>query len=221
MTQDQVEALLAKARQEEKDKLYGRVDKLQEQLRELAADRETRLAAEQTAADQAAADAKKRAEADMDIRKLWEVKEAEFTAQLNTERQERLRAEAMRDKETALSKLLAYKDAKMREHEEDIIPDMRNLVQGESESEIDQSIARLVEISSNIINKAKETFGEARRAAPGVSTAGAPPSGAMEINSDNKQYSAEEISAMSVNEYAKHRAKLLGQARVTNRGLFG
>jgi hypothetical protein len=42
----------------------------------------------------------------------------------------------------------------------------------------------------------------------------------MENNSDQQQFSAEQIAAMSVTEYAKVRERL-GMGRGTDKGIFG
>ena len=50
----------------------------------------------------------------------------------------------------------------------------------------------------------------------------APASGPMETNSAQQQFTAEQLAAMSVTEYAKHREKLLGKAASDrNKGIFG
>jgi hypothetical protein len=50
----------------------------------------------------------------------------------------------------------------------------------------------------------------------------APPTGPMDTNLEQNQLTAEQISAMSVTEYAKHRSKLLGKAaNDRNKGIFG
>jgi len=49
-----------------------------------------------------------------------------------------------------------------------------------------------------------------------------PPSGPMDTNSDQQQFTADQIAAMSVTEYAKYRGKLLGKAASDRgKGIFG
>jgi hypothetical protein len=50
----------------------------------------------------------------------------------------------------------------------------------------------------------------------------APPTGPLDTNSDQQQFTADQIAAMSVTEYAKYRGKLLGQAATDRgKGIFG
>lgn len=220
LTKDEVSALLARVRQEEKDKLYSRVEKLQGDLRTLTDERQSRLKEQQDAADALAKKAKDKVEEEMDLRKLLATKEQEWESRLENERQERLRSEALRDQEIRYSQLSEYRAQKIQEHGDDIMPELVDMVTGDSEEEIDQSIAQMIQKSARIVEQTRNVFGEARRQAPGVSTAGSPPSGAMEINPENKQFSAQDIAGMSMKEFAKHRTKLFGQARANNRGMF-
>ena len=50
----------------------------------------------------------------------------------------------------------------------------------------------------------------------------APPTGPMDTNMEQNQFTAEQIAAMSVTEYAKYRGKLLGKtASDRGKGIFG
>jgi hypothetical protein len=49
-----------------------------------------------------------------------------------------------------------------------------------------------------------------------------PQAGPLDINTGNRQFTAEEIAAMPLNEYAKYRQQLLSdKARGSSQGLFG
>jgi len=49
-----------------------------------------------------------------------------------------------------------------------------------------------------------------------------PPAGPLDINSEQRNFTAEEISAMPMNEYAKYRQRLLSdKAQGRGQGLFG
>jgi hypothetical protein len=50
----------------------------------------------------------------------------------------------------------------------------------------------------------------------------APPTGPLDINSEQRNFTADEISAMPMNEYAKYRQRLLSpKAQGKGSGLFG
>ena len=83
---------IAKARQEEKDKLYPELQTMREQLAELKKERDDKLAAEKKARKEAEDAAKAALEADTDTRSLLEQKEAEWNARfeaLQADRDER------------------------------------------------------------------------------------------------------------------------------------
>ena len=95
---------------------------------------------------------------------------------------------------------------------------VRLISNGNNADEIEQSISGLKEKSSKILESAQSAMQNARREMVGT-RATLPP--VMENNTDPQQFTAEQIAAMSATEYAKHRAKLLGNAAQPQKGIFG
>ena len=212
---------LAKVRAQEKDKLYPQIDKLKSELEELKKQREEELRAKQ--AEKEAEDAARReaAEADMDVRDLLKQKESEWTEQLERERQERERAFALLEREKAFAEIQNFRQQRLEEERENIIPELLDLVSGESQDEINASLESLKERSARILESAQQAMQSARKEMTG-SRVTAPPTGPLDINSEQRNFTADEIAAMPMNEYAKYRQRLLSpQAQGRSQGLFG
>lgn len=212
---------LKKVREQEKSKLYPQIDSLKEELAVLKKEREERLAeAEKLRAEQEA-EARKKAEAEMDVRQLLETKEKEWAEKLEAERLEREKAFTLLERERQFAELSEYRSARLNEERDNIIPELLDLITGNNKEEIEQSIAGLKERSSRILDSAQQAMQSARREMTG-SRVTAPPSGPLDTNSDQQQFTAEQIAAMSVTEYAKYRGKLLGTAASERgKGIFG
>lgn len=212
---------LAKVRSQEKEKLYPQIDKLKEELEVLKREREeeARLKAEQAAQEEAAR--KAAAEDDLDIRSLLKTKEQEWQEQLERERQERERAFALLEREKAFADLQNYRAQRLDQERESIIPELVDLVTGNTQEEVEASIAGLKERSARILESAQSAMQNARKEMTGTRVT-APSAGPLETNTENRQFTAEDISTMSMNDYAKYRDKLLSPtARGKSRGLFG
>jgi len=212
---------LRKVREQEKNKLYPQIDGLKEELNLLKKEREEKLAEDTRRRAEAEAEAKRQAEAEMDVRTLLENKEREWQEQLDRERLEREQAFALLEKERSYAELTEYRNRRLAEEQDNIIPELLDLISGNTPQEIESSIAGLKERSSRILDSAQAAMQSARREMTG-SRVTAPPTGPLDTNSEQNQFTAEQISAMSVSEYAKYRQKLLGQAASTRgKGLFG
>jgi hypothetical protein len=186
---------------------------------------ESEAAARQSEADkarqEAEAEAKKKAEAEMDVRQLLETKEKEWASKLEQERRDREQAIVLLEKERQLAEVTEYRSRRLQQEQDNILPELLDLVTGNNPEEIDQSIAGLKERSSRILDSTQQAMQSARREMTG-SRITAPASGPLDTNSDQQQFTAEDISAMSVTEYAKYRSRLLGKgANDRNKGIFG
>ncbi|NDH64840.1 MAG: hypothetical protein EBY26_00340 [Microbacteriaceae bacterium] len=212
---------LARARAQEKEKLYPTIEKMKEELASIKKEREERLLEEERLRQEAEEGFRRKAESEMDIRTLLEQKEKEFQEQLDVERGERQKAFALLEQERQYQELTSYRQQRLEQEREAIIPELLDLVDGNTSDEIESSIAGLKERSSRILDSAQQAMQAARRDMSGARVT-APAAGPLDTNSENNQLSAEQISGMPFNEYVKHRSKLLGQATATrNRGLFG
>jgi len=212
---------LKRVREQEKSKLYPQIESLKEELSFLKQERESRLEEEARLRTEAEVEAKRRSEEEMDVRQLLTAKEQEWQSRLEAERTERERAIALLEAERYYSELSSYRNARLEQERDNIIPELLDLISGETAEEIEESIAGLKERSSRILDSAQQAMTSARKEMTG-SRVTVPASGPLDNNSDQKSFTAEQIAAMSVTEYAKNRGKLLGQAASDRgQGFFG
>ena len=207
-----------KFREQEKSKLYPQIDSLKEEINLLKKDREERLAeAERLRAEQEA-DARKKAEAEMDVRTLLEQKEKEWSEKLEAERVEREKAFLLLERERQYSEITEYRNLRISQEQENILPELLDLISGNNQEEIEASISGLKERSARILDSAQAATQSLRREMTGT-RATLPPT--LENNSDQQQFTAEQIAAMSVADYAKYRSRLLPNVGQNGKGIFG
>lgn len=212
---------LAKVRSQEKDKLYPQIEKLKSELEEIKQMREAELAAKQAEKEAQDAEERTRLEADLDVRELLKKKETEWSEQLERERQERERAFALLEREKTFAEIQNFRQQRLEEEREAIIPELLDLVTGNTQDEINTSIESLKDRSTRILESAQQAMQSARKEMTG-SRVTAPPTGPLDINSEQRNFTADEISAMPMNEYAKYRQRLLSpKAQGQGSGLFG
>jgi len=208
---------LKRVREQEKGKLYDTIESLKGEVNLLAKDREERLAEADRLRKEAEEEARKKAESEMDTRELLSLKEKEWTAQLEEIKNENARSLALVERERQYAALTEYRNRRVQEEQDNIIPELVDLISGNTPEEIEQSITGLRDRSSKILDSASQAMQSARREMTGTRPT-LPPT--MENNSDQQQFSAEQIAAMSVTEYAKVRERL-GMGRGTDKGIFG
>jgi chromosome segregation ATPase len=214
---------LAKARAQEKAKLYPQVEKLQEELALLKKEREEAAAkeAERKAARaqreaEAAKKKKEEEEAALEVRDLLTKKEAEWQTQLEAERQEREKAFALLEREREFQELNQYRSQRLEAERDNIIPELIDLISGNDKDEIEASIAGLKERSSKIFESVAAASQQTRKEMVGARVT-VPASGPLDNDTEQRLYSPNDINNMSMADYAKNRAKLLGNSG-NNRG---
>lgn len=230
-TEDEVQ----KIRQQEKDKLYTRLEESQSRLKSM--EEQLNLLSKEREEAIKQAEAKARAEADLikqreleelSAKELLTRKEDEFNSRINqVERewsekfqvmeQERQAQAALLEKERALQALEIYRQRRVVEEQESIIPELLDLVSGNSEDEIENSIAVLRARSSAIIESIQQASQSQMPRLKGAPVT-APPTGPLENNTEYQTMTAEDIRNMPMDQYAKMRERLL-QARPV-RGRF-
>jgi len=213
-----------KIRQQEKDKLYkrledsdGRVKTLEEQLSVLNNESEE-TKAEAARLAKAESDAlRKREEEELSAKELITKRETEFDSKLKhveTEweqriakiEEERALQDEMLEKERRVRELEVYLQRRSTEEEEFIIPELRDLISGSSEDEIEQSIGILKDRSSAILESIQQsTQPSGLRGSPVT----APPVGPMETQESQQTLSAEDIRDMPMEQYMQMRDRLL------------
>jgi hypothetical protein len=209
---------IQRAREQEKSKLYPTIDSLKEEVNLLKKDREERLALAELSKAEQEAENRKKAEAEMDVRQLLENKEKEWAEKLEAERSEREKAFLLLDRERQYSELTEYRNARLQQEQDNILPELLDLITGNNQDEIEASISGLKERSSRILDSAQAATQSLRREMTGTRTT-LPPT--LENNSDQQQFTADQIAAMSVADYAKYRSKLLPNVGANGKGIFG
>ncbi len=219
---------IAKAREQEKAKLYPQLEKMKEELANLKREREE-VAARETERQARYADEEARAaqlkkeqeESELSFKDLLKKKEQEFNSQLENERLERERAIALLEQERKFQELMNFRQSRLEQERENIIPELIDLIEGSSQDEIEHSIATLKDKSARILDSAQQAMQSARAQMAGPRIT-APASGPLDNDSSQQSFTPDSIRDMTLADYAKQRAKLLGNA-ASNRGqgLFG
>ena len=216
---------LAKARAQEKAKLYPQMEKMAKELEEIKKTQAEEAARKAEKAKQReeekVAKAKQKETEELSAKELLEKKEQEFQALLNAERLERENAFALLDKERKFQDLMNYRATRIEQERDSIVPQLIDLVNGNSEEEIEQSIESLKDKSAGIMQDVQQTVLSARQQMPGARVT-APASGPLDNDTEQQITTPDSIREMSMADYARQRAKLLGNA-ASNRGqgLFG
>lgn len=228
-TRAQVDELLNRARQQEKDKLYGRyesqgteITELRGRLDEIAQAREAAetAKAEAEASTQAAIDkaSKDKAEAEMSAKAYADERSRELLEQLESMREESARKDAVFAREREFNELMAYRQQRMAESGDDISPELIDLVSGNSPAEVDASVELLKTKTAQII----ENIAASQGAMPPrpVAPTGRPNTDPFGGDAQ-KTYTVDDLKSMPLNEYAAIRTQLLGAASAQYRQRLG
>jgi DNA repair exonuclease SbcCD ATPase subunit len=214
---------IAKAREQEKAKLYPQMEKMKEELATLKKAREEELAkkAERDAERNAkkaeeALKAKQKEEEELSVKELLSKKEQEWQSQLEAERLERERAFAMLEKEREFQELNNYRQGRLEQERDNIVPELIDLISGNTKDEIEQSITMLKEKSASISSSVQQAMQTAKQQMAGTRITN-PAAGPLDNDSSQQSLTPDSIRDLSMAEYAKQRAKLLGTA-ASNRG---
>jgi hypothetical protein len=217
---------IAKARAQEKEKLYPQVEKLKEELTLLKQREQEREAEEARRKEErrkreaeAAKKKKEEEEAELEVRQLLQLKEQEWQSQLEAERLEREKAFALLDQERRFQALMQYRQARLEQERENIIPELIDMIQGNSEDEIEQSISALKDKSAKIFDSVAQASVQTRKDMVGARVT-VPASGPLDNDSEQRSFTPDSIKDMSMADYAKNRAKLLGTGNNRGQGLF-
>jgi len=212
---------LARVRSQEKEKLYPTIEELKAKVSALEKEKEEKAA--RKAAEVAEKEAQQRAklEEDLDAKGLVELRTRELQEQLERERQERERAFALLEREQKFADLQAYRQQILEQERDNIIPELLDLVRGETPEEVQASVEGLKERSARIFESVQEASQATRREMVGTK-ATLPPAGPLETNSEQRQLTAQEIASMSMEDYKKYRPRIMSEsAQGKSRGFFG
>jgi hypothetical protein len=219
---------LAKARAQEKAKLYPQIEKMQEELakakalaEDLASKEEQREAERNAKAAERAAKKKQEEESELSFKELLSKKEQEFESRIEAERLERERAFALLDTERKFQELMNYRAQRIEEERDSIVPQLIDLVNGSSQDEIENSIETLKAKSAGIMQDVQQATANAKQSMAGTRIT-APASGPLDNDSEHNPLTIDPSKGISMDDYIKNRQKYLGAA-ANNRGqgLFG
>jgi hypothetical protein len=209
---------LEAARVQEKEKLYGRLNDVQSQIQSLQEEREQERAERERLAQEAEAARQAREEQEMGVRELLEKRDREFREALE-ERDRRYEADRqIYEKERQLAEAEIYRRDRIEQEANDILPELRDFVGGNSPEEIDRSIEAIKQRTAMIVQNFVSAeqppvpFQPRMGAAPT-----APPVGPMEQQSAQLNLNDPEVLRdMDMDTYKKIRPQLLQAANPTN-----
>lgn len=225
-TEEELNAAIERARQQEKDKLYPTISKADERTKAMDAElkelRAFQRKQEKSEADRLAAieaERKKAEEAELSAKELIERREAEFSnrmAQFETEQAQRV---ALMEKELEFTKLQAYTQRRISEESDEIAPELIDLIDGNTVEAVEASIDRMKAKTAQIVENMKAAGVRQRAGMPGVApAAGTNGVGPMDTPGE-RQLGPEDIQGMGMAEYAQLRQRL-GMGGAQNQGLF-
>lgn len=219
---------LNKARQQEREKLYGRLETQQEMLNRLQADLEAREAArkaEEEAAAEKVAQAEKEAEEkrqrELSAKTLLAEKETEWEAKLTSLQEQIAERDALAAKERAFAEISAYQAQALAAAADEIAPELHDMVRGSTREEIDASVAAMKAKSAAIVQSLQAAQTQARAQMQGTQPTGygIGPGGAM---GETRQLSVEDIQNMPMSQWAEIRKQIPGiGSSPSNRGILG
>ena len=203
---------LEAAREQEKSKLYNRLESMEQQFQTLAAERQAAVDA-QRAAEQAAEEARKSKELEeMDLRTRLETMEQTNQQRFLQLEEDRKAAEAMLEQERKLSALADYRSKQLSQYGSQIMPQLLQFVVGNSPEEIDAAIVDLVERTNSIVSDVQAVQNQNYTAMRGAGVT-APMGGPQDVVPQQQNFTAEQIRAMSPQVYAQHQAQLREAAK--------
>lgn len=209
---------LQRVREQEKDKLYKRLETLEQSLQNTQT---TLSAAERLAkekADAVAEEERKRLDAlaneekeKLSLRDQLKLEASErqkmkedFERRLQEEAHKRETQEALQAKEREFLQFNAHKAQRIAEEKDDIAPQLLEFVSGSTTEELEASIAKAKAATASILEAAQQAMQQTRQNTPGTRVT-SPGTGLPDTNTGNNMTDLEAIKAMSMADYAKIR----------------
>jgi hypothetical protein len=241
-TKADVDAAIEKGRKEAHDRLYGQLDTekaaakaANDELAVLRKAEETRQADDKRRSDEAAAAVKSGLEKDMDAKTLLETRTREWEAQRASDKAEvdarlaQLQRESQEKDlllthERAVSELRDYIRGRVTAEGDNIMPDLADLIDGDSKEAVEVSIANMKAKSASILEGVRSVQTAQRAATPGASvTAGN--IGFEDASGSTETLTAEQIRDLPLSDprWAALRAKYIprsSQGRGPGHGMF-
>lgn len=212
---------IEKARSQEKDKLYNRIASMEDEVTRFRAEREERERQEAERQAIIEEETRRMREEEMSVRELLQAKEQEWNDRFAEVERERSEERALFEKERQFQALMNYRQSRLESEADEIMPELLDLISGNSEEEIEQSIALAKDKTARILQSVQQAT--ASVPAPRGASVTAPPVGPMENDSSYKTMTSDDIRDMDMNTYAQNRAKIMAalNQKVANGGVYG
>jgi len=226
-TAEQLEA----ARKQEKDKVYDRLKKaedqaaeFQQELKRLSEAENAREAAAKQQREEADEVARKAAEAKLSAEELITKRAAEWDAEKEQFKKDMEAERAFMNKERQLFELQAYTQQVVAQAiaNQQLAEDFVDYIGGNTKEEIDASLTKAIQKTANIVasmtGQTPVNPGQGRPT--GVAPTGFGPSGPLDNLTGQRTYTAEQINAMSMEEFAAYRKQSGLDKAGQNKGLL-
>jgi myosin heavy subunit len=232
-SQAELAELLAKARKEEKDKLYPDIASLKEQFSqvqkttsELQKERDEAKAEAIRIQQEKEAVLKTQQQEELSAKQLLEAKLTEtndsWEKRFNILQEERAQEKALADKERKYNELVDYRNSRLVELADDIAPQFHSFIVGDSTEQIDSAIESAKSATQSIWTEVQQATQQTTQPPRGVAPTGYTGFGPLDNASGTKTFTAEDINKMSMAEYTEFRNKqgMASRDAARSRGLF-
>jgi hypothetical protein len=216
------EADIQQAREQEKSKLYRRLETMQETVTRLEAERQERVDAEAARQKEIDDQARIRREEEMSAKDLIAQKEAEWRAEQADLRAQIEQERALRERESQFAELMEARQQVLAQYQDKVAPELIDLIGGDTVEEMVQSAEDMATRTQRILEQTQQAMQQTRQQIP-TARVTVPVSSGPDDEGAVRQYTPDDIRNMSMSDYAKHRQRLLGRGAggPKNRGLFG
>lgn len=206
-----------KIRNDEKTKVYGQLETVNAELTQLREWRQQQEAAAAAAQQEAEEQARREAESGMSAQQLLEQERIERQREIAEMRTQMETQQALMEREREFSALSSYRSQRMDQERETILPELIDLVAGNTQEEIEASIASLKQRTESIVGNVQAATQQARQQMVGTSVT-APPVGPVETQSSQITLTPDDVRKMDMATYAQQRVGLLDAASRQYRG---
>src|SRR5215831_7419819 len=185
------------------------------QLQQLQEERQAREAAIAQQQQEAEAATRAAEEAQMDVRQLMEKRDKEWQQRWDSLQEEREKDRAIFEREREFNALQDYRRDRIQQEEEFLMPQLRDLVGGNTYEEIDQSIELMKQRSASIMADVQEAQAQLiRPPLRSAATTGQPSMGGpLEQQPNVEQLSLDDIKKMDNQTYGRYRDRLMAFTR--------
>jgi hypothetical protein len=211
---------IERARQQEKDKLYQRIEEMGSQLQTVLTERETYQQEQQRLAEEAEAARREKEESEMDLRALLDKRDKEWEDRFKETESKYATDRAIFEQERRLAEVEQYRRQRLEQEQEEIIPALLDMVSGNSPEEIEQSINYMKQRSEVIAQNFAAAAQASQQQVPfrGAAMPSVPPVGPLEQLPVNQQVTDQMVRDMPMDEYKRHRDALLRMTNPNRRG---